>query len=114
MMEIKITGVIDNTIENYLSNVTDKLKKLGYYGEISVNLEKSPLDNSLFGRWERYCVISYDNGPELYITEWSPNNNSEVSKIMNRNAFVKKLINCWYDNFDKYSEEDMISNLYDY
>lgn len=62
--------------------------------------------------WSRYCLTSGKLTEYDYISDWSPNNGSEISKIMETNKLLNKLMN-WYDNCNRYESVDLLDNLVD-
>lgn len=57
---------------------------------------------------------------DRYISDWSPNNKSEIGSLMKVNPIIEYITNSWYGNYSKYESvntlgilEDYISELFD-
>lgn len=58
--------------------------------------------------WEKYCKNAYKNKEDHYISDWSPNNGSEIGKLIKTNKILEKLTNRWYKNCERRESVNMI------
>jgi len=94
---------IKMVIDNYNSE---------YEGEITISIKKLPAPTSKLGIWKAFEARATHTPEESDISEWSPNNDSEIGRVMEHNPILRAVTNSWYDYYDKHTSvcmTDLIS-----
>lgn len=104
--------------ENCSSSIIDELQSViedysdDYEGTIELKLKATNTPKiSLSKKWKNYCKRAYKDQEDPYITSWSPNNSSEIGKLMKKNSIIESLTDSWYQNYDKHQSVDMLEIL---
>lgn len=87
-----------------------------YIGIIIIDLDKIVVDETKldkFGKWQQYCRKTKRKHASDYITEWSPNNRSEISEVCETNDLLQRITDNWYDYTERYQEVSIIDILED-
>lgn len=103
--------------EDFISELNSLIKSFEFdiEGEITLNLRDiKQSEEDIVQKWELYCRKSDRKDEYPYISEWSPNNGSEIGKLQKNNEIIKELTNYWYQNSSKYESINMISYFDDY
>lgn len=104
-------------IKNEMDKIVSYLEILGYKGKIKFKLEQKVINAeklSLFDKWQRYVSEASFLEPESYISQWSPNNGSEIGQKRETNEILRVIIQRWYDYSNRYETINMLDILYDF
>lgn len=101
----------------FISELNSLIKSFEFdlKGEITLNLtDIKQSEEDIVQKWELYRRKSERKAEYQYISEWSPNNGSEIGKLRKNNEIIKELTSYWYQNANKYESIDMIDYFDDY
>lgn len=116
---LKADDRMKTNILNSLNHVALALESLGITGSIKLDISNDSIntyvvDNTYYGRWKNYVNESNFVKEESYVSEWSPNNGSEIGKIQTRNVILQEIITSFYNYYHKYESVNMINILCDF
>lgn len=89
--------------------------ELDIVGTITIDVSNIICVNqTLSEKWAKYVKKSTVISESDYISEWSPNNNSEIGKLRKNNYIIDIITNDWYNCYSKYESVNMINILDDF
>lgn len=117
MVKLNITNCNNFSNEEFISELNSLIKSFEFdiEGEITLNLSDiKQSEEDIVQKWELYCRKADRQDEYPYISEWSPNNGSEIGQLQKTNEIIKELTDYWYQNANKYESIYMISYFDDY
>jgi hypothetical protein len=107
-----VNPIADNTVTQQVDELLQYLNAFKYEGTITIGIkQKDEATNDLASKWNQYvakaCVTDeYDS-----MSEWSPNNGSDVGKLMKSNKLFEDIISNYYNFHDRRESINMLDTF---
>lgn len=112
MIEIIQENCSSKEFYNDLKYLVDKYSE-DLVGKISINVTNVAHEDDIVNQFRTYKRRVSRLTEDSYISDWSPNNKSEIGSLMKVNPIIEYITNSW-SNYNKYESIDTLSIFDDY
>ena len=112
MIEIIQENCSSKEFYNDLKYLVDKYSE-DLVGKISINVTDVAHEDDIVNQFRTYKRRVSRLTEDSYISDWSPNNKSEIGSLMKVNPIIEYITNSW-SNYNKYESIDTLSIFDDY
>ena len=113
---INIINAPNNFTKKELKPIMNFLKADGYSGTITFNLARTTCSSpSLVATWNKYAAKAMLLEPEMFMSDWSPNNGThqDIIQALKSNELYKGLHENWYENGSRHQTIELLYVLDD-